>query len=92
MRKYEEEAHELIELVVENSHHHVAKSFGGQIAPSKGRMLDAKVVEPGMLFDKIEKLTKAQNLIMDSLKIRSGSKGLALLAQCSLSMFALLEF
>ena len=30
-----------------------------------------------MLLDKIEKLTEAQNLIMDSLKIRPGSDGLA---------------
>ena len=40
-------------------------------------MLDAKAVETGMLLDKIEKLTEAQNLIMDSLKIRPGSDGLA---------------
>ena len=69
MRKYEDEALELIELVAENSHHHVAKFFRGQSAPAKGGMLDAKAAETGMLFDKIEKLIKAQNLIMDSLKI-----------------------
>ena len=40
-------------------------------------MLDAKAVETGVLLNKIEKLTKAQNLIMDLLKIRSGSDGLA---------------
>ena len=57
--KYEDEALELIELVVENSHHHAAKSFGGQSAPTKGGMLDSKVVETGMLLDKIEKLTEA---------------------------------
>ena len=85
MCKYEDEALELIKLVVENSHYHAAKSFGGQSAPSKGRMLDAKAVEPGMLFAKIEKLTKAQNLILDSLKIQSGSEGLAPIAQCNVS-------
>ena len=69
MRKYENESLELIELVVENSHHHVAKSFGGRSAPAKGGMLDAKAAETCMLLDKIEKLTKSQNLIMDSLKI-----------------------
>ena len=69
MSKYEDEALELIELVAENSHHHAAKSFGGRSATAKGGMLDAKVVETDMLLDKIEKLTKAQNLIMDSLKI-----------------------
>ena len=69
MSKYEDEALELIDLVAENSHHHVAKSFGGRSAPVKGGMLDAKAAETSMLLDKIEKLTKAQNLIMDSLKI-----------------------
>ena len=77
MSKYEDEALELIELVAENSHHHAAKSFGGQSTPAKGGMLDVKAVETGMLLDKIEKLTKAQNLIMDSLKIQPGSDGLA---------------
>ena len=69
MSKYEDEALELIELVAENSHHHVAKSYGGRSTPVKGGMLDAKAAETGMLLDKIEKLTEAQNLIMDSLKI-----------------------
>ena len=68
MSKYEDEALELIELVAENSHHHAAKSFGGRSAPAKGGMLDAKA-ETCMLLDKIEKLTEAQNLIMDSLKV-----------------------
>ena len=48
-------------------------------------MLDAKVVETGMLFDKIEKETEAQNLIMDSLKIRPGSDGLALVSHGDVS-------
>ena len=77
MSKYEDEALELIELVAKNSHHHAAKSFGGQSAPTKGGMLDAKAAETGMLLDKIEKLTEAQNLILDSLKVRPGSDGLA---------------
>ena len=77
MSKYEDEALELIELVAENSHHHAAKSFRGRSAPAKGGMLDAKVAETCMLLDKIEKLTEAQNLIMDSLKFRPGSDGLA---------------
>ena len=77
MSKYEDEALELIELVAENSHHHAAKSFRGRSSPAKGGMLDAKAAEIGMLLDKIEKLTEAQNLIMDSLKVRPGSDGLA---------------
>ena len=52
MSKYEDEALDLIELVAENSHHHVAKSFRGQSAPAKGGMLDAKAAETGMLLDK----------------------------------------
>ena len=77
MSKYEDEALELIELVAENSHHHATKSFGGRSTPAKGGMLDAKAAETCMLLDKIEKLMEAQNLIMDSLKIRPGSDGLA---------------
>ena len=77
MSKYEDEALELIKLVAENSHHHTAKSFRGRSIPAKGGMLDAKAVETGMPLDKFEKLTEAQNLIMDSLKVRPGSDGLA---------------
>ena len=69
MRKYEDEALELIELVAENGHHHAAKFFRGWSAPAKGGMLDAKAAKTGMLLDKIEKLIEAQNLIIDSLKI-----------------------
>ena len=36
MINYKDEAFELIEWVVENSHHHAAKSFGIRSAPSKG--------------------------------------------------------
>ena len=85
MSKYMDEALELIELVARNSHHHVAKSFGGRSAPAKGRMLDAKAAETGMLFNKIEKLTEAQNLIMDSLKLRPGSDGLVLVSHVHVS-------
>ena len=85
MSKYEDEALELIELVAENNHHHAAKSVRGRSALAKGGMLDAKVAEIGMLLDKIEKLTEAQNLIMDSLKIRPGSDGLALVSHVDLS-------
>ena len=53
----------------------MAKPFRGQSALVKGGMLDAKAVEIGMLLDKIKKLAEAQNLIMDSLKIRPGSDG-----------------
>ena len=85
MSKYQDEALELIELVAENSHHHMAKSFGGQSAPSKGGMLEAKAMETGMLLDKIEKLAKAQNFIIESLKIRSSSQGLTLVAHSDAS-------
>ena len=85
MSKYEDEALELIKLVVENRHHHAAKSFGGRSAPAKGGMLDTKVVETSMLLDKIEKLTEAQNLMMDSLKIRPGSDGLAPVSHVDIS-------
>ena len=85
MSKYEDEALELIELVAKNSHHHAAKSFGGRSAPAKGGMLDAKAAKIGIVLDKIEKLTEAQNLIMDSLKIRLGFDGLALVSHIDIS-------
>ena len=85
MRKYEDEALELIKLVAENSHHHVAKSFGGRSALAKGGMLDAKAVKTSMLLDKIEKLTETQDLIMDLLKIRPGSDGLTAVSHSDVS-------
>ena len=48
-------------------------------------MLDAKEAETGMRLDKIEKLTEAPNLIMDSLKIRPGSDGLAPVSHVNVS-------
>ena len=59
MSKYEAEA---LELMAENSQHHAAKSFRGQSAHSKGGMLDAKIVEIGMLLDKIEKMIDNMHL------------------------------
>ena len=88
MSKYEDEALELIELVAENSHHHAAKSFGGRSTPMKGGMLDAKAVETGMLLDKFEKLTEAQNLIMNSLKIRPCSDGLTPVSHSDVSPYS----
>ena len=88
MRKYEDEALEWIELVAENSHHHAAKSFGGRSTPAKDGMLDAKAVETCMLLDKIEKLTEAHNLIMDSLKIRPGSDGLTPVSHSDVSLYS----
>ena len=85
MSKYEDEALELIKLVAENSHHHADKSFRGLSARAKGGMLDAKAAETCMVLDKIEKLTEAQNLIMDSLKIQPGSDGLALVLHVDIS-------
>ena len=49
-------------------------------------MLDAKAAETGMLLDKIEKLTEAQNLIMDLLKIRLDSNGLAPISHVDVSL------
>ena len=86
MSKYEDEALELIELVAENIHHHAAKSFGGWSTLVKGGVLDVKAAKTGMLLDKIEKLTEAQNLIMDLLKIRPGSDGLAPVSHVDVSL------
>ena len=44
MRKYEDESMELIEMVVENSHHNAAKLFRRGAMP-KGQLIDAKSTE-----------------------------------------------
>ena len=76
MSKFEDEAMELIETVVENSHHNVAKPFRRGATP-KGGSIDAKSVETGMLLEKIYKMAEVQNLLLDRFHIRNGSKGLA---------------
>ena len=76
MSKFEDEAMELIETVVENSHHNAAKPFG-RGATLKGGLIDAKSVETGMLLEKIDKMVEVQNLLLDWFHIRNGSEGLA---------------
>ena len=74
MRKYEGDAMELIETVAENSHHNGAKSFGRGSMP---KMIDTKSTETGMLLERIDKMAKVQNLLLDRLNIRNDSEGLA---------------
>ena len=57
MSKFEDEAMELIETVVENSHHNAAKPFG-RGATAEGGLIDAKSVETGMLLEKIDKMAE----------------------------------
>ena len=77
MRKYEDEAMELIETVVENSHHHNAAKPFGRGAMLKGQLIDAKSVETRMLLERINKMAEVQNLLLDRLNIRNGYEGLA---------------
>ena len=60
--------------VAEKSNHNVAKPFG---RGAMSKMLDAKSGEMGMLFERIDKMTEVQNLLLDRLIIRNGSEGLA---------------
>ena len=55
MSKYEDDAMELIETVVENSHHNAAKPFGRGAMP---KTIDAKSAETGMLLERIDKMTE----------------------------------
>ena len=71
--KYKDNAMELIETVAENSHHNVAKQFGRGAMP---KTIDAKSAETGMLLERIDKMAKVQNLLLDRLNIRNGSEGL----------------
>ena len=74
MSKYEDDAMDLIETVAENSHHNAEKPFGRGAMP---KALDAKSAETGMLLERIDKMSEVQNLLLDRLNIRNGSKGLA---------------
>ena len=76
MSKFEDEAMELMKTVAENSHHNAAKLFGRGATP-KGGLIDAKLVETGMLLEKIDKMAEVQNLLLDRFHIRNGSEGFA---------------
>ena len=80
MSKYEDDAMDLIETVVENSHHNAAKPFGRGAMP---KALDAKSTETGMLLEIIDKMAEVQNLLLDRLNIRNGSEGLAPISPCA---------
>ena len=79
MSKYEDEAMELIETVAENSHHNTTKPFE-RGAMLKGQLIDAKSAETGMILERIKQMVEVQNLLLDRLNIRDGSKGLALIS------------
>ena len=74
MSQYEDDAMELIETVVQNSHHNVAKPFGRGEMP---KTIDAKSGETGMLLERIDKMAEVQNFLLDRLNILNGYEGLA---------------
>ena len=55
MSKYKDDAMELIEMVVENSHHNVVKPFGRGAMP---KTIDAKSAETRMLLEGIDKMAE----------------------------------
>ena len=71
MSKYKDDAMELIETVMESSHHNPERPFG-QGAMPRGQMIDAKLVEIGLFLDIIEKMVEVHNLLLDHLNIRNG--------------------
>ena len=73
MRKYKDDAMELIETMAENSHHNAAKPFGRGAMP---KAIDAKSAEMRMLLERIDKMVEVQNLLLDRLNICNGSEGL----------------
>ena len=75
MRKYEDDGIELKKAVVYNSHHSAAKPFERGVTP-KGQLIDAKLVETGLLLERIKKMEKVHNLLLDQLNIQNYSKGL----------------
>ena len=73
MSKFEDDAIKLIETVAENN----AKKPFERGATPKGGLIDSKSVETGMLLEKIDKMAKVQNLLLDRFHICNGSEGLA---------------
>ena len=65
--------------VTKNSHHNAAKLVG-RGAMLKGQLINAKSAKTGMLLERIDKMAEVQNLLLDRLNIRNGSKGLALVS------------
>ena len=76
MSKYEDEDMELIKTVAENNHHNAVKPFERGAMP-KGQMINTKLVETGMLLERIDKMAEVYNLLFDRLNIHNGSEGLA---------------
>ena len=60
---------ELIKMVAENSHHNASKPFARDAMP-KWQIIDAKSAETGMLLERIDKMEKVQNLLLERLNIR----------------------
>ena len=75
MRKFENDAMELIETVAKNRHHNVTKLFVRGAMP-KGQLIDAKSAKTGMLLERINKMAEVHNLLIDRLNIRKGFEGL----------------
>ena len=76
MSKYEDNTMELIEMVVENSHHNSDKPFGRDAMPM-GQMINAKSMKTRKLLERIERMAEVQNLLLDRLNIHNGYEGLA---------------
>ena len=62
MKKYEDDAIELIETVAENSHQNAVKPFGRGAMP---KSMDAKSAQTGMLLERTDKMAYVQNLLLD---------------------------
>ena len=78
MHNHEDTSRQLIETVVENSHRHAAKSYGDRGITSRPRsMLETKAVEQGILLERLDRMAEVQNLLLNKLKIKNGSEGLA---------------
>ena len=76
MSKFEDDAMKFIETVVENSHHNTEKPFRKR-CNADGRIIDAISIETRMLLERIDKMAEVQSFLLDRLRIRNGSEGLA---------------
>ena len=75
---YEEEAMELIEKMVLTSQRNATKSLRSRSTMVRGgSSMDAKAAETGQLWERMEKITEIQNLLIDRLNVKNGNEGLA---------------
>ncbi|CAA7409009.1 unnamed protein product [Spirodela intermedia] len=70
MNKFDDEALDLIEMLAENSTHHIVLNQNGrQIRPRRGGMIETKAVESEIFLEKIDKQMQELRIEMEKMKM-----------------------